>query len=557
MIKALLNSKTKTVAQGAIIIAVSQLISRFLGLLRDGLFARAFSTTDQAGIYFAAFKIPDFVFNFLVAGGLSVIFLPVFAQYWHKEGKEKAWEMANYVINAIFVMLSLFSLVCFIFASQLMRTFVPGLSESQLALAVPLTRLLLLSPIFMGLSSLFSSALMHFDHFVSYSLAPILYNLSIIGGIVFLAPRFGIMGVGYGVIVGAFLHFAIQIPTAVHNGYKFQPVLDFNFPALRKIYRIGLPRIIAASSQQLDDLLTTGIVSVVVSVSAISVLAYAYNLHYIPVGLFALPFAISAFPTLSRQWEAGEKEKFFESFDNTLRQILFFSIPLATLLFLLRAQVVRLLYESLGNFGRAGNFGKEAVILTAACLGVYALTTFFTSVIPLLIRGFFAAKNTLVPTIISIISIAIDIAFSWIFPVLIKGNPFFAQMVAGALDLEVVKDFSVVGVPLALLLSSGIQAILLSAFFVKKYGDFGLLKTAKSAVKMCFCSLLAGGICYGILLLYPEASIFPFAARNPVIFLFIKTLVAGSLGVGMYLFFCYVFKVEEMEKSLKAFLGKL
>jgi len=104
MIKALLNSKTKTVAQGAIIIAVSQLISRFLGLLRDGLFARAFSTTDQAGIYFAAFKIPDFVFNFLVAGGLSVIFLPVFAQYWHKEGKEKAWEMANHVINANYEM---------------------------------------------------------------------------------------------------------------------------------------------------------------------------------------------------------------------------------------------------------------------------------------------------------------------------------------------------------------------------------------------------------------------------------------------------------------------
>lgn len=543
-------------AQGAIIIAVSQLLSRVLGLLRDGLFARAFSTTSEAGIYFAAFKIPDFVYNFLVAGGLSVIFLPVFAQYWQKEGEEKAWEMANYVINAIFLMLSIFSFICFIFAPQLMKAFVPGLNPEQLALAIPLTRLLLLSPILMGLSSLFSSVLMHFDHFVSYSLAPILYNVSIIFGIICLAPNFGIMGVGYGVILGALLHFLIQLPTAIHNGYKFKPVLDFNYPALKQIYKIGLPRIIAASSQQLDDLLTTGIVSVVVSVPAISVLAYAYNLHYIPVGLFALPFAISAFPVLSRQWEANEKGKFLESFSGTLRQIIFLSAPLAILLFLLRAQIVRLLYESLGNLGKAGNFGKEAVVLTAACLGIYALTTFFTAVIPFFIRGFFAAKNTFLPTIISIFSIAIDIAFSWIFPVWIKSSPAFASLVANLFDLEVVKDFSVVGVPLALLLSASIQAILLAAYFVKEYGDFGLAKDTKFVIKILTCSIFAGAASYLTLAIYPEASIFPFAARNPVIFLFIKTAIAGAMGVGTYLFFCYLFKVEELKSSLRAVLRK-
>lgn len=553
MIKKFLVKNSKTVTHGAILIATSQLLSRVLGLLRDGLFARAFSTTSEAGIYFAAFKIPDFIYNFLVAGGLSIVFLPLFAQYWHKEGKEKAWEMANYVINAIAIFISLASLICFIFTPLLLKIFIPGFSAEQLAMAVPLTRLLLISPIFMGVSSLLSSALMHFDNFVSYSLAPILYNLSIIFGIVFLAPTFGVFGVGIGVILGAILHLAVQLPGAFHNGYKFKPVLNFKIQALKDMYRLALPRIIATSSQQLDDLLTTGIVSIVISVSAISILAYAYNLQYIPIGLFAMPLAISVFPVLSRLWEAQEKQKFFETFSNVFKKITFFATPFAVLFFVFRAQIVRLLYETIGNIGKQGNFSKEAVILTSACLGIYALSTLFTSFIPLFVRAFFSTKDTKVPTLISVFAIVIDIAFSWIFPVLIKSNNNFANFVAKMFDLEIVKDFSIIGVPMALLLSSVIQIILLWYFFVKIYGDFGVKKIFDFGSKILIASIFAGLGSYLVLFWFPKESILEFVAKSPAIFLFIKTATAGTVGVLIYLIFCYVLRIPE----LKGYMDKL
>jgi putative peptidoglycan lipid II flippase len=553
MIKRFLDKTTKSVAHGAMLIAFSSLASRLLGLFRDGLFAGTFGTSQSAGIYFAAFKIPDFIFNFLIAGGLSVVFLPIFAEYIQKS-KEEAFEMANAVLNSFVFLLCCFSFICFIFAPQILKVFLPGFNAEQLQLAIPLTRLLLLSPIFLGISSFLSSILMHFNNFISYSFAPIVYNICIILGIIFLAPQYGIFGVGIGVIAGAILHMLIQIGPALKQGLKLKIENGFKHVATKQVFLSAIPRTLSAASLQLDDLLTTGIVSAVVGVSSISVLAYSYNIQYIPVGLFALPFAVAVFPVLSKHWVQGNKAEFFSHFSKILSQIVFFLVPFSVWFFILRAQVVRLL---LGTLGKAGVFGLESTKITAACLGIYALAVVATGIIPFFIRGFFASQNTKTPTIISVSCIGVDILLTWVFPTLLKTMPAFSNLMARLMDLEGFKDLAVIGVPMAWLVSATLQALLLIIFFVKQTGDFGIKKNLESFGKIFVASLLSGLACYGGLLIYDKfLSVLSISKTHLVVSLFIQTAVAGLCALAIYLFFCYIFQVEELELAKKSILSK-
>ncbi|HNY97731.1 MAG TPA: murein biosynthesis integral membrane protein MurJ [Candidatus Pacearchaeota archaeon] len=553
MIREFLDKTTKSVTHGAILIAFSSFASKILGLIRDGLFAGNFGTSPQASIYFAAFKLPDFIFNFLVAGGLSVVFLPVFSEYMQKS-EEEAWKMANAILNAFLVLVFIFSLFCFAFTPQILRLFIPGFSAQQLAEAVPLTRLLLLSPILMGLSSLLSSILMHFNNFINFSLAPAVYNLCIIGGILFLSPAYGIFGVGIGVIIGAFLHLAIQFPGAAKAGLKFKFLNGFKHPATKRVFLSTIPRTISAASLQLDDLLTTGIVSAVVSVSAISVLSYAYTIQYIPVSFFALPFVIAVFPTLSKQWASGSKREFYSSFSKVLGQIVFFVVPSGVLFYIFRAQIVRLI---LGTLGKTGVFDLAATKITAACLGIYAFSILATSVIPLFVRGFFAAQDTKTPTVISVFCIALDIALSWLLPTLLKNSRVFSDLMAYLLDLEGFADLAVIGVPLAWFFSSLLQVCLLTWFFYRQAGDFGIKEFFASFGKISFAALLAGAAGYISLCAFDLISTDWVLLRSHLVFsLLTQTVFAGMISLGVYFGLSKALAIAELEYVRRSVFGK-
>jgi len=185
----ILNSQTRSVTFAAFLIAVSAGISGFLALLRDGLLAGTFGVWSETNSYFAAFRINDFFYNLFIVGGLVVAFLPLFAEYQSK-GKGKAWEMTNYVLNFFLFLLLLTALFIFIFAPQLAKIIAPGFSIEEKAQTANLVRVMILSPIFFGLSSVFSGVLQYFNRFFIYSLAPILYNLGIIFGILFFFSTF-------------------------------------------------------------------------------------------------------------------------------------------------------------------------------------------------------------------------------------------------------------------------------------------------------------------------------------------------------------------------------
>lgn len=536
MIKRFFNSQAKTVTFAAGLLSMSALASRALGLLRDGLLAGYFGAGIETDIYFAAFRIPDFVYNFLIVGGISIAFLPLFSEYYSRNKKD-AWLMASNILNVFLVSLIILCSVFFLLAPQLIKFVAPGFGGEERNLAVNLTRLLFLSPIIFGISNIFSGILHYFNRFLVYSTAPILYNFGIISGIIFLSPQFGILGVGMGVIIGAFLHLAIQIPSAFTCGFRYYFKINFDHPALVSIIRLMVPRSFAIGAQQINLVVITAIASTL-GEGSIAVFNFANNLYYIPIGLFGISFALASFPYLSRLWVEQKKSKFLEKFYETAKQIVFLVTPLAVMIFLLRAQLVRIILGSIGP----GRFGWQDTRLTAACLGVFSVSIVASAIVPFICRAYFSLKDTKTPTVIAVGSVVLNIFLSFLLTKILSGSNLFSDAVASFFDLEDIKDISVVGLALAFSLSMITQFILLTIFFSKKISGFKFKEIFSSVEKVVIgCVFLAGAV---LAMLYLMAN---FVNMHTFLGVFIQAFVSAGAGGGVYLLVNYFLKTPELK----------
>jgi len=549
MFNHIFNSQTKTITFAAFILALSALVSRILGLIRDRLLAGHFGAGETLDIYFAAFRIPDFIYGILITGGITAAFLPVFSEYFQKkennsqdhEWPPKALEFTNNVLNCFLFLLIVICVVLAIFTPFIIRFIIPGFSPENRMLTITLTRIMFLSPIFLGLSSIFSGILHYFNRFLTYSLAPILYNLGIIFGILFLVPIFGVFGLSFGVILGAFLHLVIQLPAVKISGFKYKPLFNFNHPGLQKIFKLMLPRTIGSAAYHINLIIITAIASTL-AVGSIAVFNFSNNLYYFPIGLIGISFALSSFPVFSRHWANGEKKEFLDKLSSTFNQILFFAIPVSFLMFLLRAQIVRLI---LGT----GRFGWLETRLTAASLGVFCLGIFAGSLIPLLARAFFAFQDTKTPVIISTISMGLNIIFCFLFVKLLSFSNPLHNFLKNFLRLEHIKEIEVIGLPLALSLSAVIQLFLLLLFLYRKVKDFNIKEILTSFVKILIAAFFMAIFVYIIR---------QFSARfvNMQRFwgVFLQTLFAGLGGVIVYLTIAFILRISEIKTIKKAFL---
>ena len=452
------NSQTKTLTRGALIIGVSYFFSAVLGLIRDRLLVGHFGAGLELDVYFAAFRIPDFVYNILILGGLIVAFLPLFAEYFPRN-KVETWQMTNYILNAFLIFILAISFILFLLTPWFIKWLFPGFGPAHYKLAVPLIRLLFLSPIFFGISNLLSGILQYFQRFFIYSLTPILYNLGIIFGILFLTPHFGIFGVGLGVVFGAFLHMAIQIPTARNCGLSYKFLLDFKYPAIKRIFKLMVPRVFGVAAQQINLIIITAIASTI-SAGSIVIFSISNNFQGLPVGVIGASFAVAIFPTLSRFFAENRKKEFLENFSSIFRQILVFVIPISILTFLLRDQIVGIIYLT-------GKFGLDDAKLASACLGIFAFSIFAQSLIPLLTRAFFSLQDTKTPTLITLAVVLINIILSFSFVWLLRTPNIFSNFLTEFFSLLRNENTPLLGLPLAFSISAICQFILL-IFFIKK-----------------------------------------------------------------------------------------
>ncbi len=530
----ILNSQSRSITWSALLLGLSSVVSAFLGLFRDRLMAGRFGAGEELDIYFAAFRLPDFVYALLITGGLVAAFLPVFADHWRR-GEKNGWHLTNNVLNSFFILLAGICFILFLFVPSLVKIVAPGFNASQLAVTAQLTRIMLLSPILFGLSNILAGVLQYFQKFFSYALAPILYNLGIIFGIIFLEPIFGLYGLAYGVLLGALLHLLIYIPPMIVSGFSYQILIDWKDRGLKKIFRLMAPRMLAQASSQINMIVMTAIASTL-AIGSITVFTFANNLQGFPVAIIGVSFAVAAFPSMSRSVAEDNQKDFFKHFSRAWREISFLVIPASIFLFLLRAQAVRLV---LGT----GSFSWQDTRLTAAALGIFCLGIFFASIIPLLARSFFSYHNTKTPTVISIFSIIMSILLAFVFLFLLKQDNGFTSFLIKWLKLYELKGIEILALPLALVTGSFLNASLLFIFIFKKLRQENWLHIFYSLIKIIFSSLIAGLVVLTILRVPMAIDTFKG--------LLIQTLLAGIAGLMSFLLLTILLKCQEICIRLK------
>ena len=510
MIKKLINGKIESITAAALVLGTATLASKLLGLLRLRIFAGDIGVGNELDIYYAAFRIPDFIFNIVVFGALSAGFIPVFSKLIFKGKKERAFKTANAALNLVFIAVLILCFISIIFTKDFVNLIAPGFDNSKKEMTIELTRIMLLSPIFLLLSSILGGILQSFKRFFVYSLSPIMYNIGIIIGAIYFIDWWGLPGLAWGVVLGSFLHFVIQISTVRKLGFRYQFTTDTKNTDVIKIARMITPRLLTIITTQFNLIVIT-IIASTLAIGSLTIFNLANDLQSFPLGIFAISFAVASFPTLSALSDKENREKFIANLSSTAKQILFFVIPISILLFVLRAQIVRVI---LGY----GKFTWEDTILTFNALGVFALSLFAQALIPLLTRSFWALHDTKTPFVTSSISVLINLILAF----------------------SLSKQYGIVGLVMAFSISSIINALLLYYLINKKIGFSCHNAIFKSAIKISFSSVIAGLFAYAVLYL-----IEPFLNTHTFVGIFAQGLFAGVIGIVVYCLIAWKFKIRE------------
>lgn len=518
MINFLVNTlRKKTLTRGALILAISSFVSRILGLIRDRLFASTFGAGDDLDAYYAAFRIPDFIFNLLILGALSSAFVPVFVGYISRGKMSEAWHVTNSLLNILLLISLVVCGILFIFADRLIFLVAPGFDYEKKELTVLLTRIMLISPIFFGISNIASCILNSFKSFFLYAIAPIVYNLGIIFGAIFFVPKFHALGLALGVALGALLHAVIQLPKIFSLGFKWKPTLDFSHEGVKKIGKLMLPRSFGLAISQINLWVITVIASTIAS-GSVAIFNLANNLQSFPIGIFGISFAIASFPYLAEAVSKNDINSFRLHFSKTFSQILFLVIPASVLMLLERAQIVRLI---LG----AGKFDWEDTILTAQSLGFFSLSIFAQALVPLLARSFYSFSDTKTPVLVSLIAIIFNIL--------------------GSLWLS--RYLGVLALALVFSLSSFFHMILLLIILKMRVGDFGDFLIFQNGFKTLVAAMaMAFGI-YGGLNLVAK-----FVDMHTFVGIFLQASLAAIFGIFIYFVFSLLLKNEELTSLIRA-----
>lgn len=488
MIQKFLNSQTNSISSASLILAISYMASAFLGLIRDRLLAGTFGAGKELDVYYTAFTVPDFIALILIFGAISAAVIPIFNSYLIKS-KDDAWRYLSLFLNVFIGFLIITCLVLMIATPFIISIIAPGFTGEKKELAVMLMRIMFLSPIILGVSNIISSILQVFNRFLATAMAPLLYNLGIIIGILFFVPRFGISGLAWGVVLGGILHLLIQIPAFLFSGFKYKLSFNYKDPGVVKTIKMTIPRSLGLGAGQLNTIATTAIASKLMS-GSISVFNLANNLSSILVNAVAVSVSTASFPSMSMAFLRDEKVDFLRKFSSIFRQIIFLVIPISLLLLILRAQIVRVI---LG----AGEFDWVATKLTTACLGILSLNLIAQALILFLSKTFYAAHNTRIPAIVSIFTVLFNIILSLFLVWAVNAFSGFNLFLQNFLRLGGVENIGVIALSLAYTITAVLEVSVLLYMFFKKFSGINMDEIYDSLYKILLASCVMFILTFG------------------------------------------------------------
>jgi len=534
----LLGGEIRGLHEAAYLLGFFALFSQLLALVRDRLLAGTFGAGSTLDIYYASFRIPDIIFV-SVASLVSVYVLIPFLSEKEKDGRNSERAFLSSIFSVFTGTILIVSLVIFIFIPFLSKILFPGLIDSPLfGDLVFLTRILLLQPIILGISNLFGSVTQTRKRFLLYALGPLLYNVGIILGILFLYPVFGIPGLAYGVVLGAIFHLIIQLPFIITNGYlpriTFRPLWN----DIKNVVLLSLPRTLALSVNQIALVVLLGFASLL-AVGSITIFNLAYNLQSVPLSIIAVSYSVAAFPTLARLFTNGDQKKFLEQIVLAARHIMFWSIPAVILFIVLRAQIVRVVLGS-------GRFDWPETRLVSAALALFAISLVAQGLALLFVRGYYAAGNTKKPLIVNVSCAILIVFFSWGLLKIFEASTTFRFFIEALLRVEGIEGTAILMLPLGYSLALILSATAFWILFQRDFSSFSgsllrtILQSFGAAVLMGFATHWFLNIFDNILDI------------NTFIGIFLQGLLSGLLGIIVGIILLLLLKNVEIREISRA-----
>lgn len=460
-------------AVAAAIVAFGFIGSRLLGVLRTVAIADAFGAEPELDAWRVAFQVPDLIFQVLAGATMASAFIPVFARLYRTGSSDDAWRLASSVLTLVTLATAILCAIAFVFAPLIVPLMAPGLGEDigqrdeLVDKAVFLTRIMLLSPLLFSISGMVTGILNARQQFFLPALAPMLYNIAIIVGAVALSRPWGVEGLAIGVVVGSGLHLAIQLPGLVREGMRYRVLLGIKDAATREVARLMAPRILGLAAVQLNLFITIYFASRIGS-GAIANMTYAFTISQLPLALFGMALSTAVFPRLANQVADGDLVALHQTVSRVLRLIMFFTIPAAIGLALLREPVTVLLLQG-------GAFTSADASITAAALGWYCLGIIPLAGTEIHSRAFYALGDTRTPVFMTIVAVA-------------------TNAVVSALVWD---RFGTQGLAFSVSLAAWAEWLILSVIYIRRSGhpvagDLGpIARIALAAAAMAFAIALA------------------------------------------------------------------
>ena len=508
-----------SVKTAAIVLASSTLVSALLGIFRDRWLNSMYYDTYPAGLdaYTAAFTVPDFLYFIITSGALAVTFIPVFNQRLVAGNKKSAWELSTSTLNFLALISFIASIFIMIFADPLVRYIVaPGLNEQSMPLAINMMRVIAINPFLFSISTVLSSMQQAVKRFVFYAIAPALYNVGIIVGILVFTNGInifgwqifegGIMGVAIGVVFGALLQLFASIIGMVGIGFQYNFKIYWKNQGFRTVLKLLPTRSADQSIDYVMSILNTNLASRM-GEQAIRAYQQAASLKSMPVNLIGVAISTAFFPKLSEDAASEDIETFTDTFKQSLSTIVWISLPVAIIAFFIRGYVV--------NFIKNGGDPKIASVL-----GSFVIAIFFQSVFHIASRGFYARQNTKIPLILSVISFAVQLVFALIF----SASGFGPEGLAYALSISALVEVSLL-------------LIILNKQMKGKIFDKTMIS---SLTRILIASAIAGMASYAMTKIMPLR-----AADNSFLSTFPKFCVICAVSLLVYIGACVALKIEE------------
>jgi putative peptidoglycan lipid II flippase len=534
--KKILNSQQNSVLSAATLIMIMIVVSRVLGLVRQRILANYFTPGDLS-LFFAAFRLPDSIFEILVFGTFSSAFIPVFTKAL-KEGKARAWKIAGRVVTIGILIFGVMAIAMSIWAPQIYSAIAPGYGDVENQKIVSLARILFAAQGFFVVSYVLTGVLESLRRFLVPALAPIFYNFGIILGTVFLTPYLGLMAPAVGVVIGAAAHFLIQYPLSRKLGFRF--VLDLKpDDGVKKVGQLALPRVIDLAFDQIGKT-TELFLSSIISQAAYTYYIFANTLQLLPVTLIGTSLAKAVLPLLSRA--DGNTREFRRILKVGIFQAIFLTLPLTAALIVLRIPLVRLVYGT-------KIFDWDATVQTSMVLSVYAIAIVTQTLMSILSRAFFALHDTRTPVKVSFIGLSL--------------------LVAG--DFILIKAFNlpVWALAASFAFSTYIEALVLLVMINKRIGEIVNKNFFVHLVKISLAALISGGVMYFLIKFFDrwfwirQTTSIPFDKfvldTRYSLNVLVLTIMAFLIGMAVYVGISLLFRIDEagyLVQVVKRFVAK-